>query len=332
MRRINCFLKINDHDFKSVLEGLLVYSGYFNILNELTEEEMIVFCDEENKALDSKDKNDLSKILHLLEVNHYSSFTELLAEVNECMGDMLGYDLSPQFGLAGKVKRIGVYSGKGGIGSTAICESMAKLLYRMGYKTMVLDFSPVKIEKGKQEEEGSRMEMANLIYNLMRGRDIDIEQYTYSVGGPHYLRRGIVSNCFDVLDDELMNKIADSANNSGFDFLLMDFGSHLDRRNSRILKSLDAAVCVMPLDIKSMESGFYGTHELTLLGPMRTVRVLNAYRGNLKEKDYIWASEQMEGTDLIIPYQRKFGERSIDGDYGKLIRILVDNVIGRVYA
>ena len=325
LNRINCALKIEDKDFREVLKGMLIYSGLFNVLKDYDEEVLLLW--DEIEPLEIDDNN-----IRLLKVNSDKCFSELLARIEAEYAMERGFNLSPQFGIATKIKRIGVYSAKGGSGSSLIAKSIAKVLYRSGYKPLVLDLSPLALNESTLGMSESKMDLANLLFNVMRGRKINVEGFAENIDGVSFIRRGVINSYTETISDEILKILTDAAAESGFDVFIFDYGNHLSSRHASLLKKMDSAVCVLPMNMEWIKNGMPCIEELLRLGPIKTVKVLNDASGMIEEDGYRKIAEKMKVKDLIIPYYGVITDRSIDGEFGNEIRFLADEVLGRNYA
>ncbi len=389
MNKVNCVIRIKDVAFSEALKGMIAYSGYFNTwsfeqFNPDTSgvsSDAILFTDEivdldeirfSNILLFSDNKEGIENInlqrirennpsLLLLEVSKYIRFSELLTRLFNEFSLELENGSGWQFGGAKHVIRLGLYSAKGGIGTSMIADGIGRLLYRHGYKPMILDFSPIDINANNNNANNNR-DLNVLLYNLIRRRKININQFAVEKDGVSRLSRNVVDNNYEFLKDDTLDALMDSIIKSDFDVIIYDFGNHLYYRYIEMLRGLDASILILPTTdergnlIKANEEKY---RELLELGSPKRITLANDFKGGLlgqnneKPKNRNTFAEGLlnrfnknnendgmdsnvdryllDLVDILIPYYGSINERSIDGDFGQKIKELIEIVMGELY-
>ena len=364
MKKMNCICSITDDYYKKTLEAMLIYSGYFNLyenerynLEDYFDEandvsDTILFIDEEcchrslpsissnryeskkyvvylsdskGECMDSNVKEALNHpTLLLLEVFKYIPFSELLARINDAFNLGISINPSRQLMKGKSLMNIGLFSSRGGVGISTIGRALGNSLYRIGYKVLYFDLSPVASLYKESNDNMSR-----LIYSIIRGREFDLEQYTFCDKGVNYRNRGLVKDYSNLISQNGFHGIQELAIASGFDVVIFDIGNHLTDSNIGILKLMNVGICVLPQETMWTENGINCAEKICEKGAKPTFRVLNTVKRieEVEKRKPVHNKEAESLADLVIPYQNNMDDRSMDGDFGRIIRNLTNMIL-----
>ena len=347
MEKIKCICQMADDDFSNAIKGMLLYSGYFNLMEVSEEELQEAFGDP--RFLIILDRYKLKKqpkayVVELFEeieegrdfvigkryngkvisLYKYAPFSELLSELGYIIGLSKSNRVSNDLVNNSLLKRICVVGASGGVGSTTITDALSKVLYRNGKKPLCVDLSPVAFYEGFSKTESSDS-ITRLLYKIKRGSDFDITHFTYDMDGPSWIRRPMINKYHEEMDLSVVEAIEENCISTGIDVLILDIGSHFTENNLRIIESSYCSIFIFPLDDNWLNEDMKIAHSIMELGPAKRYGILNDVRGFFRNEK-VDAMKIDEDIDLIIPHYGMLNERSVDGAFGNDIRFIVDRI------
>ena len=353
MGKMNCVCEISDNEYRKALENMLIYSGWFNVVEAKDKHEicenLIWFIDKDYYDSFLNTDNNTSCVvllsesdddthisddnLQLLEVFKYIPFSELLVKVSDYFDLELTFNRNRQLGEGEGIKTIGVFSTSGGCGTTVIAQSIGRKFYRMGYKVLYLDLTPISLNW----ISGSVDQMSRLLYGIIRGRNFSIDEFTTFSNGIHYIPEAPMGGYPDIIDRERIKTILESCGKADYDIVIFDIGNHLMGNNIKSLGQMDFGVCVFPVNEKLLKSDFKVLNEVAKKSPPKTFMVLNDSRGIDNEKriveQFAQRKNEEEGDriiDFMIPYYKNFLDRDIDREFGEKIGELTEIIMGNM--
>lgn len=136
-------------------------------------------------------------------------------------------------------------SDAGGSGTTMICISAAKMLYRTyGSRILYLNLCPIDDSKKYLKSDGSTS-LLKLLYYIDTGKDFPLESFITKEEEFDYINTGVMNAYFNDIKPALMSQLLKKVDGLGeYDYLLLDIGSHLSRENKTVLENSNLVIFV----------------------------------------------------------------------------------------
>ena len=336
MDKINCFCDFKDRDFERVFIYHLLSSGHFNLLGTNVVEDgseekkeikkdyeshierdlFSLFISEEKENLVFRGDSECKK--NPLFLYKYEPFPEVQKEIMNHFG-LRAHGLDRE--SWGEAKTICFFSLTGGMGTTSMAVSFAQILAREGYKPFYLSLTPVT----SWQKLGREVKMKNdfgefgkLLYSLEKKKDFSLDQFTSEVGGIRTVGSPLVNRYQEEFGLEHLNRLRKAIYEGGFDILVLDAGCNICKRTMDIMESSDNLIHILPPHARTIELEIAEVDK-NIKARNRIIRMINQ---RYEEKDWSF-EENLYSCDLMVPYLGVLNSRSIDGDLGDLLRIIL---------
>ncbi len=131
-------------------------------------------------------------------------------------------------------------SGGGGWGVTSTAISVCRALMRLyGCRCLYLNLCPIDDSKKYLSGQGNT-NLLKLLYYLQQDRTFPLEGFITGDEELDYVDTRVFNHSCDEMDMEIMGRLLEKAEALGrYDFVAVDMGNHLSRRNRQILSHAD---------------------------------------------------------------------------------------------
>lgn len=243
MGKKSVHLNITNKELKLTLEYLLASTGYFDFVKEQDDDVTIV------------SDNDLSL---------KTGFSHFLSDLFERTGLRSKRVNSTD---ERRIRIVAMASFRGGIGVSDFALSLSKVLFERGFKVLYLSLNPCNTDltNARKNEKG----FGRWLIDSRNNNVSAIEKYIVEEGELSYVGVPLFNiNSGDVCVEDI-EKLYGIADIAGYDFLLIDIGTHLDLERMNIFKAADIPLIFMKnekMDEALLHGFFEGALPLILDG------------------------------------------------------------------